>query len=78
MMYWFGGDVSGWGHVLMLLSMAVFWGLLITGLVLLFRVDGRQQTVTPEQVLAQRFARGELDNAEYRDRLLALHQGIRS
>jgi putative membrane protein len=78
MMYWFGGDVSGWGYVLMLLSMAVFWGLLITGLVLLFRVDGRQQTVTPEQVLAQRFARGELDDVEYRDRLLTLHQGVRS
>ena len=46
---------NGWGYVLMLFSMAVFWGLLITGLVLLFRVDGRQQTVTPEQVLAQRF-----------------------
>ena len=74
-MYWFGGDVSGWGYVLMLLSMAVFWGLLITGLVLLFRVDGRQQIVTPEQVLAP----GEpLDDAEYRDRLLTLHQGVRS
>ena len=78
MMYWFGGDVGGWGYTLMLLSMAVFWGLLITGLVLLFRVDGRQQTVTPEQVLAQRYARGELDGAEYRDRLLTLHQGVRS
>lgn len=78
MMYWFGGDVSGWGYTLMLLSMAVFWGMLITGLVMLFRVDGRQQTATPEQVLAQRYARGELDGAEYRDRLLTLHQGVRS
>lgn len=77
MMYWFG-DVSDWGYTLMLLSMAVFWGLLITGLVLLFRVDGRQQTATPEQLLAQRYARGELDGTEYRDRLLTLHQGVRS
>jgi len=33
---------------------------------------------TPEQVLAQRFARGEIDETEYTGRLAALNENVRS
>lgn len=78
MMYWFGTDIGGWGYFLMIVSMAAFWGLLITGFVLLIRSAGPEESPAPEQVLAQRFARGEIDEAEYRDRLVALRGGVRS
>lgn len=39
MMYWFGTDVGGWGYTLMIISMAAFWGLLITAFVLFTRSE---------------------------------------
>jgi len=77
MMYWFGTDIGGWGYILMIISMAAFWGLLITGFVLLTRSDDRSEPA-PEHLLAQRFARGDIDEAEYRDRLVTLRGGVRS
>ncbi len=73
MMFWYGDNTSGWGWALMTVGMVAFWGLLITGIVLLVRSPGTvgrpasQPPVpsTPEQVLAQRFARGEIDETEY-------------
>lgn len=78
MMYWFGNDVSGWGYALMIISMAAFWGLIITAFVLMTRSDDRGEKPMPEQVLGQRFARGEIDTAEYHDRLQTLRGGVRS
>jgi putative membrane protein len=80
MMYWDGDGMQWWGYLLMSLSMVVFWGLLIGGIIALVRYLGRapeqSQTQpvqpTPEQILAERFARGELDEEEYRQRLTAL------
>ncbi len=78
MMYWYGDHVSGWGYALMAISMIIFWGLIIVGVLALVRYLGRtgQQSgapspapPTPEQVLAERFARGEIDEEEYRQRL---------
>ncbi|MCU1670833.1 MAG: hypothetical protein JWP40_3760 [Blastococcus sp.] len=81
MMGWDPGDhVSGWGWAAMSISMILFWGLLILGGVLLFRALNRPSggheapsRATPEQVLAERFARGEIDEDEYRRRLETLH-----
>jgi putative membrane protein len=78
MMYWYGP--SGWGIALMALSMLVFWGVLITGVVLLVRYlnSDRRAPVPPAQadeprrILAERYARGEIDEAEYRQRLKVL------
>lgn len=79
MMYWYGPGMGTWGYVLMTLSMIVFWGLVIGGLVALIRYASRppmrtevSPARTPEQVLGERFARGEIDEDEYRRRLDAL------
>jgi len=80
-MYWYDDHMSGWGYALMTVTMVVFWGLLIVGIVALVRYlsrDGRPtgappaQRPTPDQVLAERFARGEIDEDEYGRRLDAL------
>ena len=80
MMYWYGDQMSGWGYALMTVSMVVFWALVIAVVVALIRyLGGRQpggsrpvERPTPEQVLAERFARGEIDQDEYHQRLETL------
>jgi putative membrane protein len=80
MMYWYGSGMSGWGYALMTISMVLFWGAVIFGIVALVRYLGRggpqagepAQQATPERLLAERFARGEIDEDEYNRRLTAL------
>jgi putative membrane protein len=82
MMYGDNG-MGGWGMVLMSLSGLLFWGLIIAGIVLLVRTAGRggqpttvaTQAPTPLQVLAERFARGEIEEDEYTRRLQVLGGG---
>ncbi|WP_240619379.1 SHOCT domain-containing protein [Blastococcus sp. TF02-8] len=77
-MWWYGeGSPSGWTYALMTLSMILFWGLIIYGVVWLLRYSGRDDAPearkpTPEDLLAERFARGEIDEPEYRQRLETL------
>ncbi len=84
-MMW-GYDGSGWGPWLgMGFGMIVFWGLIIAGGIALVRYTGssrdRRESAEsggrggPEQVLADRFARGEIDEDEYRTRRLLLGEG---
>ena len=74
MMFWYGNDMSGWGYALMAVAMVVFWALVVFGAIVLIRYSLRSDQPpaaswpTPEQVLADRFARGELDETEYRQR----------
>lgn len=71
-MYWNGVDhPGGVGYALMIIGMILFWGLLIFGIVLLMR-STNAETHTAEQLLAERFARGELDDREYLSRLATL------
>jgi putative membrane protein len=67
---------SWWGWTLMSLTMLAFWGLVIWGVAALLRRpgDGRQEQQQPdsERILAERFARGEIDQDEYRQRLQTL------
>lgn len=80
MMYWYGEGMNGWGYALMTVSMILFWGLVIAGGVAIARylsrppraVDAHTARPTPEQILAERFARGEIDQREYRERLQTL------
>ncbi|UZJ26053.1 hypothetical protein RHODO2019_06370 [Rhodococcus antarcticus] len=85
MMFWYGNDGgvgNGWGYLLMGVGMLVFWGLVIAGLVVVFRQPERRDRVaggmvashrTAQQLLAERFARGDIDETEFTGRLAALH-----
>ncbi len=83
MMFWYGNDINGWGYALMIISMVAFWGLVIYGVTMFLRSTGRDQSDgmasaarTPQQLLAERFARGEIDEAEFTSRLAALHEHV--
>ncbi|MEU8570732.1 SHOCT domain-containing protein [Streptomyces pathocidini] len=82
MMFWYDHDVSGWGWFAMSAGMILFWALIITVVVLLVRAlnspHGHTHTPavpTPEDILRERLARGEIDEEEYRRRLTALRVG---
>ena len=83
MMY--DGWGMGWGGwLLMTLVMIVFWAILITAIVLAVRYvagSGRQAagpgpsgSARAEDLLAERFARGEIDDDEYRQRVTLLRE----
>lgn len=84
MMFWTDHDLTGWGWVAMSVGMVVFWGLLIGLAVLLVRGLNRPSDLggeprpSPERLLAERFARGEIDEEEYRRRLATLTGGDRT
>ncbi|PWI20744.1 hypothetical protein DI272_29850 [Streptomyces sp. Act143] len=80
-MFWYDHDPSGWGWFAMSAGMIVFWALLIALGVLLFRALARTDHTgattgtpysRPEELLAERFARGEIDEDEYHRRLTVL------
>ena len=79
-MYWYGSGMSGWGYALMTIGLVLFWGAVIFGIVALVRYAGRGgpqrgepvQRPAPERLLAERFARGEIDEEEYQRRLAVL------
>lgn len=81
MMFWYGNGMNGWGYGLMAVSMVLFWGLLLYGAVAMVRYLAREDRFapaarpTPEQVLAERFAHGAIDEREYRQRLETLRGG---
>ncbi|HEU5155594.1 MAG TPA: SHOCT domain-containing protein [Streptosporangiaceae bacterium] len=89
MMYGYADHMSGWGYAFMTITMVALWALVIIGLVALVRFlthTGRSQATeqaakppaTPEQLLAERFARGEIDPDEYRKRLEILRGDART
>jgi putative membrane protein len=78
MMYW-GNGMGGWGTLLMTVSNLLFLGLLIVGAIALIRYTSRSarqdsaaEPVLPQRVLADRFARGDIDEDEYQRRLRVL------
>ena len=85
MMFWMNDDMGWWGYAGMGIGMLLFWALIIVGIIALVgRVSGTENTgkagnapvpqvLSPEQVLANRFARGEIDETEYQQRLAVLH-----
>lgn len=76
-MMW-NGDWNGWAWLAMSVSMLVFWGLVIWGVVALVRSgsngsggNGSSGSATgrdAEQILRERFARGEIDVEEFERR----------
>ncbi|MCC5478317.1 SHOCT domain-containing protein [Streptomyces barringtoniae] len=87
-MMWYGGGWGGW--IIMTVFMVLFWAVLIVGLVALVRYlagarhqqpgsppppgDGEWQDRRAEHLLAERFARGEIDEDDYKRRLALLRE----
>ena len=72
MMYWGNGDWNWAAWLMMTASMVLFWGLVAWVVITIGRRPGESHR-RPEEVLADRFARGEIDDEEYRRRRHALH-----
>lgn len=86
MMFWYGHNMGGWGYAGMAIGMFLFWALVLGGIVALIRVAGgdqRNRTPAPtepdaQQVLAVRFAQGDITEAEYREKLAVLSEHPRT
>ncbi len=82
MMCWYGNGMDGWGSAVTLFNSLLFWGLIIVGVVALVRYLARDDQAgrmpSAEQLLAERFDRGEIDDEEYHQRLTTLRHGPRT
>ncbi|MBH0781740.1 SHOCT domain-containing protein [Nocardia bovistercoris] len=80
MMMWYGPGMGGWGLGLMVVGTIVVWMLVIACVVAVVRYTGGaapggpvpRYRSTPQQILAERFARGEIDDEEFRRRSATL------
>ena len=67
--YWMGGWL---GLLMMVLAMILFWGLVIGGVVLVARLIlsvGREKKSSEAlEILRQRYARGEIEKAEFEEK----------
>jgi len=83
MMFWGDHDMGWWGYAGMGVGMVLFWGLIIVGIIALVRSTTgsshapRGDAPTAEQLLSARFATGEIDETQYRERLTVLREAIR-
>ncbi len=81
MMGWYGGGVGWGGWLLMTLMMLAFWALLIFGGLAVYRSLRTDDNRSPqgrsdaERLLDERFARGEIDAEDYRERRELLRAG---
>jgi putative membrane protein len=79
MMWWCGPGMNGWGFALMAVGTPLFWALIVLGVIAAVRylLTGGDRLLeerpTPEDLLAERFARGEIDEQDYHRRLDVLH-----
>ena len=78
MMHWFY-DGMGWsGWLMMTFTMVAFWALVVYAVVAITRSDRGASDKTadqdPTRILDRRFARGEIDEDEYR----RLHDALRA
>lgn len=71
MMYWNDGSWGWAGWLMMIVTMLAFWGLVAWVVLTVARgADPAPRTspAGPKSILAERFARGEIDDDEYRRR----------
>jgi putative membrane protein len=79
MMWWHGPGMSGWGFALMAVGTVLFWTLIVLEVIAVVRylLSGGDrlpaERATPEELLAERFARGEIDEQDFHRRLDVLH-----
>ncbi|HET7734592.1 MAG TPA: SHOCT domain-containing protein [Nocardioidaceae bacterium] len=80
-MMWYGNDPGWGGWLLMTLGMLAFWVLIVAAVIAFVRAlrdDGPHHSgpvVDPRALLDERFARGEIDAEEYRQRRELLSAG---
>lgn len=81
-MHWGGNDIGGWGYGLLVMGMLLFWAEVVTGIVLLVRYRGANSqrhgemhaSGLAENLLAERFARGDIDDEGFTARRTALRR----
>jgi putative membrane protein len=75
-MMYYGNGMNGWAMFFMIVNSLLFWSLVIAGIAAIVRYTGRaaqsggavRHARSPQQMLAERFARGDIDEEEYRRR----------
>ncbi|SFK55143.1 SHOCT domain-containing protein [Geodermatophilus ruber] len=76
MMGWYVGDhMTGWGWFVMTFGSLLFIAVLLLGGTLLIRYARQEPSAgprSPEKILAERFASGELTEEQYRQQLATL------
>lgn len=80
MMFWYDQDMGWWGYAGMGVGMVLFWALIIVALIRFTTGSpqaSRGDAPTAEQLLSARFAGGEIDETQYRQRLAVLREGNR-
>ncbi len=82
MMFWYGHGTGLWAGAGMMLSMVLFWVVLVIGIVALLQhllAAGREMPIrgantdAAERILAEKFAHGEINEEQYRGRIAVLH-----
>lgn len=73
MVGWYPDGVGWGGWLVMVFGMVVFWGLVVWAVIAIFRstqtpVPRDRAHPDPLDILDERFARGEIDESEYRAR----------
>ncbi len=65
----YGMRGGGWGILMMMVSMVLFWGIIIGGIVLLVRYifpqSGLKVSEDALEILKRRYARGEIEKEEF-------------
>lgn len=69
MMYGHGNGMSGWAYAVMIPAALVLAGLVVAGVLALIRIRNAARRPGAEQILEERFARGEVDEEEFRSRM---------
>jgi len=83
MMWDYGEHMSGWGWALTGFGMLLFWGVLITAVIVAVQYYRSPQPryphtaePSPADILARRFARGEISEEEFLSRTRLLQQNL--
>ena len=81
MMGWYQDGLGWGGWLVMVVSMIAFWALVVFAVVAVFRAsreDGKPAATRPNplDILDERFARGEIDESEYRARTDVLRGAV--
>lgn len=76
-MMWWNGGWSWWAWCVMGGMMLVFWVVVAWVIVTVVRFNRESPTVSrsPEDILSERYARGEIEQDEFEQRRAALHGG---